>query len=352
MRVQPDGQEAAGDQAAVVRLLCTVLRNAASRCSGGTEESVTRLLTDRASSPVPLNPDVPELDMLLCYPGFVATAYEAQQVRRAATVGSDERRRLTTRLEAVLQQARSSARRAQDGPCPGWRVDLAPSEPYLRESLARAIVQAPKTSERADELLGMTVAGWRDEERATFCASGCLLASLWPEMLAEMAAVVRQVALLQGYGIDGFTDFTAHGVVFVNNRRLTPADDGLPAEVRFAEALVHEATHNRCNAAGLSHPFLADDDQGSQPLVMTPLRSDPRPLMGLFQQLVVLVRCVVLYDRLREGAPTDGQALRARRERLFRQACQALKTTQRHSDKLTGHGRDVVAEAEDLLKPV
>jgi hypothetical protein len=79
------------------------------------------------------------------------------------------------------------------------------------------------------------------------------MASVWPEMVAEMTAVVRQVALLRGYGIDGFTDFTTHGAIFLNERRLRPADDGLPAQVYLAEAWVHEATHNRLGRGAGGH---------------------------------------------------------------------------------------------------
>lgn len=344
MRIQPDGGKAADEQAAVVRLLRTVLTKTLSHFDVS-DDPLSHLLAGNGS-----NPTAPEFS-LLCYPGFVAAAYDAQTARRTTTRSSDEQTRHVSRLRAVAEQARSSAQRAQSGVCHMWRVDLASSEAHLRDSLARAVAQAPKKNPgRVDELKKMTIGDWCDEQRAVFCATSCLLASVWPEMLAEMSVVVRQVALLQGYGIDGFTDFTTHGVTFVNSRRLKLGDDGLPSHVRLAEALVHEATHNRCNAAALSHPFLANNDQGSQPLVMTPLRSDPRPLTGLFQQLVVLTRCVVLYDRLRNGVLPGEPAPRARRERLHQQAMQALQTTQRHADQLTAHGRGVVAEAEDLLK--
>lgn len=344
MRIQPDDEEASREQAVVAQTLRTALRNTSSQCGIDNDEPVARLFIGGASSAI-----VPDVD-LLCYPGSVAVAYDAQQVRRAGTARSDQRRRLMAQLQEVAARAQLSAQRAQDCMCPMWHIDLATPEPHLRESLARAVAQIPKTPERANELMKMTVADWQDEQRAVFCSAGCLLALVWPEMLAEMTVVVRQVALLQGYGIDGFTDFTTHGVVFVNQRRCEPTDDGPPPEVQLAEALVHEATHNRCNAAALSRPFLHDSDTTSQPMVVTPLRSDPRPLTGLFQQLAVLARCLVLYDRLVGHAVSDGQALDARHERLLRQAWQALETMQRHSDMLTGHGCEVVAEAEGLLR--
>jgi ribosomal protein S12 methylthiotransferase accessory factor len=334
MRIQPDGPQAGRDQAAVTRLLSAVLSvidTHAQLASAGKETGV------------------------LWYPGLVAVAHEAQRAQRAAQRGSGEERGVVARLQAALQeaveQAQASARRAQDCACPAWKVDLAPPEPHLNASLARAVAQAPKRPDRADDLARMAVADWRAEQREAVCAASCLLASVWPEMLAEMKTVVRQVVLLQGYGIDGFTDFTAHGAIFVNHQRLEPGVDGVPVDARLAEALVHEATHNRCNAAAVSRPFLAGGHEDFQSLVMTPLRPDPRPLTGLFQQLVVLVRCWILYDRLvhRAAAVSGEEGLRVRRHRLLAQATQGLATLQHHCGELTVHGRDVVAEAEDLL---
>ena len=78
------------------------------------------------------------------------------------------------------------------------------------------------------------------------------------------------------------------------------------------------------------------------------MRQDPRPLTGLLQQLVVLVRSVLLYDRLLDAPDPPGAAV-ARREKLRLQASEALRVIGDHIGRLTGHGRGVVAEAGDLL---
>jgi HEXXH motif-containing protein len=195
-------------------------------------------------------------------------------------------------------------------------------------------------------LARLRIGEWRPEHRAALCGAACLLGTVWPEMLAEMVCVIHQVALLDGYGIEGFTDFTTHGAVFVNAARFDAGYDDLPVEVRLAEALVHEGTHNRCNAAAVSQPFLTPDGHDDAWLVHTPLRADPRPLGGLFQQLVVLIRCVALYDRLLErGGDGYCPAVLARRDRLAAQARQAVETTEQHAPKLTDAGRAVLEEA-------
>ncbi len=330
MRIEPNCTEAARDQAAVVQLV---------------REVVTR------HAPATFGDEEPDWG----YPGMIATAFDAQSAHRTGDASrqlpDDRAQRFAARRATVADQARSSARRADDGTCPAWGVDLAPPEAHLTQSLDRARAQIPARADRADDLAAMVVRPWYDDDRSTFCAAGCLLASLWPEMLAEVAVVVRQVALLEGYGIDGFTDFTCHGVIFVNSARLGPQPDGVPAEVRLAEAVVHEAAHTRCNAAAVSQPFLVDSEDDRLALVQTPLRSDPRPLSGLFQQLVVLVRSWMLYEKLliREPDSRDGPAGR-RCKTLLVQAGQGLETIGNHSDNLSAQGRLVVEEAERLLQ--
>lgn len=170
-------------------------------------------------------------------------------------------------------------------------------------------------------------------------------------MSAELHEGVRQVVLLDGRAIDGFTDFTTHGAVFVNAARLTLGRAGLPGWVRLADALVHEGTHTRCNAAAFSTPFLVSAT-GPDPSVMTPLRPDPRPLTGLFQQTVVLVRQAVLYRLIHQRAPLSDhqrEAVADRRARLLVKAFQGVDMLGRHRAALTPAGEAVHAEAAGLL---
>jgi HEXXH motif-containing protein len=331
MGISPDREQAMQETAELIRLMRTILERV------------------RPGSTLPGDED-------LTYPGFVAFTYAAQRFARIAKTARDPRG-LNERARQVTHGARLSAGRARNCRCRSWPVDLTGPEAHLRESLVRALAALPRkpgTPPRPASMdIGqMEIGQWREDERDVFCAAGCLLAEVWPQMLAEASLVVRQVALLAGRHINGYTDFTTHGVVFINRRRLEPGRTGLPGSARLAEALVHEGTHNRFNVAALSRLFLIDEvGQGAPVLLATPLRSDPRPLSGLFQQLVVLVR-VSLYDRLLPSGAFDTserQALAARRDVLRGQADQALATIQSHADALTGYGQDLVAEARDLL---
>lgn len=329
MRIEPDAKEAARDQASTIRLLRQVLGGGGGGERLGGEPTTVRDLNIQA------------------YPGLFAAAFEAQTARRSNTADG-----IADRLTLVREGAVNSAARASRGTCPSWPVDLPPPEAHLDQSLERAKGQVPKRVDRGDELAAMSVRAWTENERAVHCAASCLLRSVWPAMLEEVAIIVRQVALLDGFGIDGFTDFASHGVVFVNAERVSRSDKGLPPAVRLAEAFVHEATHSRCNAAAVSDPFLAEATSDPASLVETPLRNDPRPLAGLFQQLVVIVRSAMLYARLAEGreAVADRADLLARYATLRGQGRQALSTLQAHAGKLSEHGRRVVAGAARLLE--
>ncbi|MEW2127941.1 HEXXH motif-containing putative peptide modification protein [Streptomyces sp. NPDC007259] len=234
-----------------------------------------------------------------------------------------------------------------------WTVDLASPAPHLAAAVVRALASIPQGQETKTDTAGPAamVRVWGPEETTVLAETTEHLDELWPAMLAELHEGVSQIALLGGRAIDGFTDFTTHGAVFINAARLTGGRTGLPGWVRLADALVHEGTHTRCNAAAFSTPFLKPATHPG-PSVMTPLRPDPRPLTGLFQQTVVLVRQSVLYRLIHQDAPlSDPQrkAVADRRGRLLEKGFQGLDTLGRYRAALTPAGEAVHAEAASLL---
>ena len=169
----------------------------------------------------------------------------------------------------------------------------------------------------------------------------------WP----SCASVVRQVALIDGFGIDGFTDVATHGAIYVNSARLGADDGGLPGPVRLAEALVHEGAHNRCNAAALTDPVPRRFERrlracghdaaarGSSPAHRpAPAARRARPQ-----------RPVVRPARLAGARAKQAAAVRARGDKLRDQADEALRAIAAHTGKLTDHGRAVVTESGELL---
>lgn len=276
----------------------------------------------------------------LRHPGLIAVVNEVQRVPADAT--AERRAAGADAVRAAVAAAGRSAQRARELDCPAWRVDLPPVQPHLRASVEHALAQVPA---RPDRVIDVQVSDWADAERAVFCAAVELLARSWPQMLAELAVCIQQVALLRGYGITGFTDFTTQGAVFINVERLVDRN-GLPGALRLAENLVHEGAHTRCYCAAVDDPFLAAEQAAL--LVATPLRADPRPLFGLFQQLVVLCRCAEWYGRVASGGAANG-AVHARHEVLLTQARQALSTLNAHADQLTDRGRTILGEAAEVV---
>jgi hypothetical protein len=282
---------------------------------------------------------------LLRHPAIVEIAHAAQRTSPTSVKSCDE---LADRLARALVLARAG-RNGTASNCPVWSVELASPQHHLSASLTRAIAQIPDTVLVGRNLQQTVVTDWLDDQRTGFCTAARLLHQAWPQMLDELRVTVCQVALLAGNAVDGFTDFTIHGAVLINRRRLDDDSRGLPGSVRFAEALVHEGTHSRCNAAAVAQPVLRPATAAEPLTVMTPLRPDPRPLTGLFQQLVVLARCVLFYRRLLDSGVDGDAAVRARHAILINQVVKARDVLHRHRDQLTDAGCMVVAEADDVI---
>jgi HEXXH motif-containing protein len=288
----------------------------------------------------------------LSHPVIVAAAHALQRAGRSGEITPEHHQVLADQLRQAAACASHSAQQTSSDNGLWRSVDLAVPQPHLQKSVARALAVIPARGGSGGDGRKPTsseVTSWRDADRVVFRETVDLLHAAWPQMLAELEAMVHQVVLLRGNAIDGFTDFTVHGAVMINQARLVTGSTGLLGPVRLAEALVHEGTHTRCNAAQLVRPFLRPAG-GDGELVMTPLRADPRPLAGLFQQLVVLVRSAWLYRRLPAGGGTSAAAYRARQDKLIGQAYQGAETLARHREVLTDHGQEVLAAATALLE--
>ena len=281
----------------------------------------------------------PLTELELCYPGAFAVGFSAWtgQVRTDAH-GS------TT--NAIATQSKASQERAAASGCPHWQLDLAESEPHLDAALARAAEQVAAIPNRpAPEV---AVGRWPEDKRELWCSSVCLLASVWPELLAELRVTIRQLVVIEGNGIAGFAaDFGAHGAAFINRKRLGDFQ-GIPGRIGHAEHITHEGVHVRMHAASVAEPFLVTPrDQAV--LVKTPLRDDPRPLNGLFQQFVVVSRCRILFDRMlaSEALHADErEPAQTRREQLAQDTARAAAVLSDHREALTDRGREVLDEAE------
>ncbi|MFE9489702.1 HEXXH motif-containing putative peptide modification protein [Streptomyces sp. NPDC006641] len=320
MRVEPDVRQSAEECSALARMTRSALERAGLTVS---PEEAT-------------------------HPAIIEAAHVAQYVLRTGPPAPER----LARLSGMVDRARSTITASPTSGLP-WSARLASPGPHLERSVVRALKSIPDRGGEPGTTHGSAVVGWRERDAADIHKTIALLAANWPAICDELSQVLFQVALLDGPAVDGFTDFTVHGAVFIRRSRLTPDPDGLPGAVRFAEALVHEGAHTRCNAASVAaRPFLRPvEDDG--PMVSTPLRLDPRPLTGLFQQMVVLARSVLLYRRLLAGDTADSgaaAAVRARHDQLALSAVDAVRTMTEHRDMLTDHGRTVLEDAAEVAR--
>ncbi|MCF6470679.1 hypothetical protein FAF44_20100 [Nonomuraea sp. MG754425] len=322
--VEPETDVATRQRERLEATVATELRAAALHLFGTDDHEVTVALDQalHADGGLPL------------YPGV----YHLYHHLRGAEAHPRRSREAAMRLAG--QATRYRERRAGAG---ARRFIGRPDDEYAAACVRRALAQAPAELDPAT--LTSRLVPWPEEptlERAME-----LLATAWPAAYAEIDAVLAQAWYLTGHGLVGFTDFVAHGAAFVSDSRAI-STTGVPAEVRLAESLLHEATHSLCNAAAVSEPLVASGPEGRAPLVATPLRADDRPLAGLLQQLVVLVRCASLYRRAGAVVPEQGP-LHERADALADQAGQAVTTLRRYHAHLTEAGSAVVETAAGQL---
>ncbi|WP_406090591.1 aKG-HExxH-type peptide beta-hydroxylase [Streptomyces sp. NBC_01013] len=294
--------------------------------TGELNELLTSLPGDTAPHD-PLASSCPSADEGPLYPGLYS-AYHSLRKQDAKEAGA--------LWFATLRQEAAYRTRRRDGLARTGESD------YAARCVRRALSQAPPEMDRSTVTSHLT--DWSPPQRALLDRALALLDAAWPQAYTEVVTAVAEVSLLGGHGLIGFTDFVAHGAVFISDFQLTPRD-GVSAEHLLAESLLHEATHTVCNASATTEPLIRSPRGGEAPRVSTPLRSDPRPLAGLTQQLVVLTRCAELYARAGvEGS--DGAGLARRAQLLAGQAAAAGTTLRKFEKHLTEAGVRLVDEAE------
>ncbi|MFD8011589.1 aKG-HExxH-type peptide beta-hydroxylase [Streptomyces sp. NPDC058955] len=190
-------------------------------------------------------------------------------------------------LDAALHIAKQSVRRTN-------RIDTQLDSPAARHLLAQAVRRILFRHTGAAPAFGQVDAAPvrpDSETRRLLNEALAQIAQTWPDMHDELSTLVRAVVLFdEGSAPAGrvtmLTDSHYHGAFFLSTSYLKRrAEAGL-----LAYDLIHEATHTYLNALLLSGVKLFRHSTGR--LYATALRPDPRPLSGVFHQLLVLARAV------------------------------------------------------------
>jgi hypothetical protein len=123
-----------------------------------------------------------------------------------------------------------------------------------------------------------------------------LIGEVDPDMAAEIAALVSEVKLFVGRGIEGLSTPKAFGAVWL---KVPEPDQALGW---FLEHLVHECSHLQLNALFALDPLLTNPSEINH----APIRPDPRPMFQILHGTFVLARNVRVHSRLHAAHPELG----------------------------------------------
>jgi len=169
--------------------------------------------------------------------------------------------------------------------------------------------------------------------------------SAWPEEYEDWRCTMRVVVPRlppPGWQMEGFTISSMQGAVWIH-----PSDT-----LRTLESLVHEHSHVKLRYVEEAVPLL----QPGQTAARFPVgwRTDPRPVVGIFEGVYVHLHCVMALVRLLEGSSLDPdmrRAAAARLDELRTQAREGLALLNAHA-QFTAAGHGFLCWASSALRGV
>lgn len=177
----------------------------------------------------------------------------------------------------------------------------------------------PDKDGNALSLGGRSVDDWLASLRTAFT----LIDEHLPAIAAEMRAMLR---LVLPVGASDERHLSASYREYVGAVYLSLHRD----PVTMAEALVHEFQHNKLNLLSWHYPIL---ENGYDFLYRSPVRPDPRPLMGILLAAHAFVPVAELHRRLLAAAPpvVDLDGVRRRLADVVAKNEEALSVLDRHA---------------------
>jgi HEXXH motif-containing protein len=213
--------------------------------------------------------------------------------------------------------------------------------PGLRVALDES--RAPERGEAVrPHLVDMRPEAYPQGEFPLIAAGADAIRIAWPEAYADWQQTLRVVVprlAPAGWRMEGFSLSTMQGAIWVN------PDDYLTV----LESLVHENSHVKLRYVEEAMPLLLPkQDEARFPVGW---RSDPRPIVGIFEGVYVHIHCAMALTRCLEcgvlaASLCDRVATRIRQ--LQEQAKEGLALLQRHA-RLTLHGHGFLDWAQAAL---
>jgi len=149
----------------------------------------------------------------------------------------------------------------------------------------------PDKAGNAIDLGGRALDEWLSSLRGALA----LVATHLPELRAEMSLYVQQIVPV-GFFADRHLSASyreAIGTLYLSLH---------PGPMTMVEAVIHEFQHNKLNAL-----FEIDDvlENAHEPLYVSPVRPDPRPLQGVLLAVHAFLPVARLYERMIAAGATD-----------------------------------------------
>ncbi len=164
-----------------------------------------------------------------------------------------------------------------------------------------------------------------------------MVANYFPEMHEETKVFLNKIRLFDGTVTMGITDVRMFGCMFIRTPR-----SGVNAQLYYAEHITHEVSHMYLNAAMSIDPLILND---RSELFQSPIRPDPRPMLGVFHATFVTSRIVELFSRL-------STSIDEKQPRIYlHQQIDELEAGIREVDrgaKLTDIGRVILEEFREI----
>lgn len=184
-------------------------------------------------------------------------------------------------ITAILKE-NSSKLSVQAPLYPDWIVELMSNQ--------NRIVAAE--SDEADCLADYV--GKTNQDEQSFREAIAILSKLEPHYAHLVETLVRTIILVGGNGFWSSSVPRAHGAIFVNTQpRWTQA--------HYLETLVHESAHLELAIRQMLDPIVTNPQQP----VYSSLRHRPRPLIGVFHAMFVLIRTCSVLSLYRDSSYCD-----------------------------------------------
>jgi HEXXH motif-containing protein len=224
---------------------------------------------------------------------------------------------------------------------PGLRIAAIDDRPAAAAERCRRLFLSQATVAQAPppELL--------DAYRVQLGKALALLDAGYPELADEIRGLLREIVVAAGpedplaRTFDGASCYMMWGAILLNAR-------GQANVLDTAQALAHESGHNLLFGFAADGPLVDNPDEE---LFASPLRSDPRPMDGVFHATYVVARMHQTVARLLAAGILDAEARAAARADLatHRRNFEAGDRIIREGGRLTEVGEAAIGAARAYM---